>query len=58
MSSLTRLGQRVIVCAILCVSLSACVTTNTDAVYYNPAVASGYQVYGYNPVDFNALGHR
>lgn len=55
---LVALFPRLIACALLCLTLSACVTTNTDAIYYNPASAGIYsnEIYGYNAVDFNALG--
>lgn len=63
MNAVNKIMTRLIACALLCLSLSACVTTDTQAYYYNPAnmyyqPAGGYEIYGYNAVDFNALGVR
>lgn len=58
MKSIRSITLRLAAAALLCMSLSACVTTDTSAVYYNPAMAGGYDIYGYNAVDFNALGVR
>lgn len=64
MNTVTKITTRLIACALLCMSLSACVTTDTQAYYYNPAnmynqaAVGSYEIYGYSAVDFNALGVR
>lgn len=57
MKNINKLALRLIAAALLCTSLSACVTTNTEALYYTPT-ASSHQIYGYSAVDFNALNVR
>lgn len=57
MKTVSQFALRLIAAALLCASLSACVTTNTEALYYNPTVAN-HSIYGYNAVDFNALNVR
>lgn len=58
MKTINKLALRLIACALLCTSLSACVTTNTEALYYTPTSTGYHQIYGYNPVDFSALRVR
>lgn len=57
MKNMSQFALRLVAAAVLCMSLSACVTTNTEALYYSPT-AAGYSIYGYNAVDFNALNVR
>lgn len=56
MKTTHTLIARLLLCVVLCLGLSACVTTGSDAVYYNPQLSNSHQVYGYNAVDFRALG--
>jgi hypothetical protein len=57
MKTVNKFAMRLTAAALLCMGLSACVTTNNEALYYSPT-AAGYHIYGYNAVDFNALNVR
>lgn len=64
MKAVNRIVVRLSALALLGMSLSACVTTDTQAYYYNPAnmynqaAVGGGEIYGYQAVDFRALGVR
>lgn len=46
---------RLFILTVLGLSVSACVTTDTSALYYTPTPSVSHQIYGYNAVDFQAL---
>ncbi|MCH2547055.1 MAG: hypothetical protein MK052_05565 [Alphaproteobacteria bacterium] len=57
MKNIQKNAMRLVACALLCTSLSACVGSSSDALYYSPTSA-GPHIYGYSAVDFNALNVR
>jgi hypothetical protein len=54
MKFFNHIAMRLVACALLCASVSACVSNASDAYYYNPSAGS-HSIYGYNAVDFDAL---
>lgn len=56
MKTFNKIVLRLVACTLLCISLSACVGNNADALYHGSSAVSADGIYGYNAVDFDALG--